>query len=149
MYWRWEGPILQRYKLTFFSRNKNYKLSCPSVCLSGTIIKIHHKLQFTFKPQTLASFFIIYNNRLSDCGDTPTAFEDKIECADGSFADIKDGNWNGCLDKGSSIFRCPYPMIPCQNMRDVDGSKTRDFECSITCLDKGGKRSSCNGGMIL
>ena len=69
-----------------------------------------------------------------------------MECADGTFADIVDGDWNGCLDKGSSIFRCPYPMIPCEKMRKVDGVETMDFECGTTCLDKGGKRITCNGG---
>ena len=90
------------------------------------------------------SFFLT-----QDCGDTPTEYDDKMECADGSFADIVDGDWNGCLDKGSTIFRCPFPMIPCQNMRkDENGEETNDFECGTTCSEKGGKRDSCNGGII-
>ena len=77
-----------------------------------------------------------------------------MECADESFAEIttnSDGslNWNGCIDKGSRIFRCPYPYIPCESMRkDENGDETRDFECDLTCEDedKGGKRQTCNGG---
>ena len=89
-----------------------------------------------------------------DCGENPTEYTDKTECADGALVEVtKDADgveyWNGCLDRGSTIFRCPVPYVPCQSRRkDQYGVDSRDFECALTCEHKGGKRQSCIGGKI-
>merc|ERR1712060_232587 len=46
-------------------------------------------------------------------------------------------------NRGSYRFRCPFPYIPCQKMRVLDGITTREFECDTTCDDYGGKRKTC------
>merc|ERR1712242_255443 len=84
-----------------------------------------------------------------DCGDAPTQYADKLECADGTFVDIFDEGWDGCLNKGSYRVRCPYPYIACEEMREVNGVETKDFHCEITCSNHEGKRKTCNRGKIL
>merc|ERR1712242_426586 len=82
-----------------------------------------------------------------DCGDAPTQYADKLECADGTFVDIFDEGWDGCLNKGSYRVRCPYPYIACEKMRVVNGVETKDFHCEITCSNHEGKRKTCNRDM--
>ena len=90
----------------------------------------------------------IFKPYFIDCGDTPVPKKDQLECANGDFADIVDGDWNGCLEKNSYRFRCPYPYIPCQQMREVDGEETLDFWCDEDCSNYGGKRKTSNGGKM-
>ena len=90
----------------------------------------------------------IFKPYFIDCGDTPVPEKDQLECANGKFADIIDGDENGCLKKNSYRFRCPYPKIPCQDMRVVDGKETLDFHCDNDCSSYGGKRKTCNGGKM-
>ena len=90
----------------------------------------------------------IFKPYFIDCGDTPVPEKDQLECANGEFADIVDGDWNGCLEKNSYIFRCPARLIPCQQMREVDGEETLDFVCDEDCSNYGGKRKTCNGGKM-
>ena len=89
---------------------------------------------------------------IPDCGDTPTNSKTKMECADGEKVEVDvtsdawDDNWDGCFNRNSQIFRCPFPYIPCEDM--WPGKK--DFYCgknNAECKIKGGKRQTCNGGM--
>ena len=75
-----------------------------------------------------------------------------MECADGEQVEVDvtndawDDNWDGCFNRNSQIFRCPFPYIPCEDM--WPGKK--DFYCgknNAECKTKGGKRQTCNGGM--
>ena len=100
-------------------------------------------VEFGYREFTIYKLLLINHNiSLLDCGDLPTVYSDKLECADGTFADI----WDGRLKKDSYRFRCPFPYIPCRDMRVVDGSESKDFHCDLTCSSFGGKRETCNGG---
>ena len=72
-----------------------------------------------------------------ECGAEPTEYTNKLECADGTL----ENTWNGCVNKGSYRVRCPYPYIPCHDMR----SNGVEFFCGTTCNSRGGKRK-CSGG---
>merc|ERR1712060_415135 len=78
-----------------------------------------------------------------DCGDTPTKSTNKIQCADGEEVEVTDGSLEGCTSRGSHIFRCPFPLIPCENLKE----NGKEFQCDKTCSEKGGKRKTCIGDM--
>ena len=80
-----------------------------------------------------------------------------MECADGTFAEVIGDDWNGCLNQGSHMFRCPFPYIPCEQKWDVpikefdskiESGIYQEFYCGINCDNYGGKRVSTNGGNV-
>ena len=73
----------------------------------------------------------------SACEGKPTEFADQLKCSDGELAD----KWDGCVDRGSKRVQCPYPFIPCNQLKS-----NGEFKCGRSCSSFGGKRTDCTDG---
>merc|ERR1712038_1985250 len=47
------------------------------------------------------------------CEGKPTESATQLKCLDGALAD----RWDGCVERGSVRVQCPYPFIPCNDLK--------------------------------